>query len=546
MTTVARHLARCLYDLGVRHAFGIPGGATLPLLEGFAQVGIEFVLTRHETAAGFMADAAYQLTGRPGVCVSTLGPGATQLLAGVTAAWLERSRVLAIVGQCSPGIEAVYTHQILDQIALFRPVTARAEALRSATAGQQIALALRRLTAGPPRPVLLELAADVARSSRERPPPPPPPTRTPQPRTAQPRTPLPVTALPVTALAPVVRARVRSARRPIIFVGCGDLSTVTAAAVSALAIHLRAPVITTYRAKGMIGAGEPWSAGAAGLSPRVDQLQQSLLARADLLLAVGLDPVELRSNWLPGWPASLATLSIDPHGQPDLLCPLVADLRGAVAPTLGLLTRRGASEWTEAEVANHRGELETLFRDGPDGPASTLAAIQRAARPETTFTVDVGAHRITASHVLRCMRPRQLLQSNGLSSMGTALPMAIAAKLVDPTRPVIAVTGDMGLWMVQGELGTAAERALDLVVVYLADRTLSLIALKQTRSGEEAGGGVTFDNPDPVALAAAFGGTGRRVRGAEAVQAAVRDAQEAGGLWLIEAQIDPDSYRGQM
>jgi acetolactate synthase-1/2/3 large subunit len=525
MTTVADQLAAALAARGVRHAFGMPGGSTVPLLAAFDREGIRFCLVRHEGAAGFMADAAYQVTGAPGVCVSTLGPGATNLLTGVTGAFLERSRVLAIAGQCGADLQPVYTHQIIDQLAMFRPVTRHADALRAPTATAQISLALRVLDQQRPGPVYLELPTDVARAPA----------------------PLPVwrdtpasQGLPDLSAA---QALLDGAHRPVVFVGCGDLRDEVAAALARFA-EAGVPVLSTYRAKGMLDEDSPWSIGAAGLSPRADALQQRLLAQADLVILLGMDPVELRPEWLPGWPAEIPTISIDPYGQPDLLIPLAADLRGDPARILDGL--RGKGRWEAGTLAAHRAAVDALFEDAEDGPASTIRAVQRALDgQDAVVALDVGAHRITASHVWCCERPRRLLQSNGFSSMGVGLPMAIGAKLSRPERPVIALTGDMGLWMVAGELGTAAELGLDLVVVYLADDTLSLIALKQER-GEGTGGGVRFTSPDPRLLAAAYGGTGHIARGAAAVEAAVRTALQAGGLHLIEARIDPAAYRQQM
>jgi acetolactate synthase-1/2/3 large subunit len=523
----AEQIAAALVDRGVRHAFGMPGGATLPLLAALESVGIDFVLVRSETSAGFMADATAQLAGL-GVCISTLGPGATNLLSGVTGAWLERSRVLAIAGQCAPELEPIYTHQIIDQLALFRPVTRHADALRLPHAGRQLSLALRHLDAGPPGPVYLELPAEVARAStavgwREDPP--------------EPITPTPGALLRASEA-------ISRARRPVIFVGCGNLSTAAADSLTALAERLGAPVLTTYRAKGMIPEDHPMSAGAAGLSPVVDAHQQALLAQSDLLIAVGLDPVELRPSWLPGWSEDLPVIGIDRHGQPDLLCPLIADLRGEVPAILDALCPDGGLARWRAEVLDaHRATILEPFLDGPQGPGAVIAAIQRAV-PDAIFSLDVGAHRITASHVLTARRPRRILQSNGFSSMGTGLPMAIAAALCS-SNPSVAITGDMGLWMAMGELGVIAERELDVTIVYLADRSLSLIEVKQERT-ERTGGGVRFANPDVVSLAAAFGGTGVTAVGSDEVEEAVSSAVDAGGLQLIEAVIDASHYRQQM
>jgi acetolactate synthase-1/2/3 large subunit len=337
-----------------------------------------------------------------------------------------------------------------------------------------------------------------------------------------------------------------ASKRPVLAVGCGDLSDHASQAVAQLANKMGIPVLTTYRAKGMVPEGVGWSAGAFGLSPVVDAAQQELLARSDLLLAVGLDPVELRSNWLPGWPETLPMISIDPFGQPDIQHPTLVDLNGAIPDVLGsLATANGASEWKLSEVADHRKKLDDIFEDGPRGPASAVRAVQRACPDNVLLSLDVGAHRITASHVWKASAPRSVIQSNGFSSMGTGLPGAIAARFAFPKRPVVALTGDMGLWMAMGELGVCQDHDLDMVVVVFNDRSLSLIDLKQERGGYPREF-VSFSNPNVPTLARAFGGTGVRVQGQGQLGIAVRQAVSSGGLWLIEVDIDPIHYRQQM
>jgi len=528
--TAARCLAHALARRGVRHAFGMPGGVLLPVLDALREEGIAFVLTRHETAAAFMAEATWRLTGAPGVALGTLGPGSTQLLSGVAGAWLDRAPLVAITGDVPVRSRTLYTHQVLDQRALFEPVVHRAVTCTPEEAWREIPLTLRHLDQGRPGPVLINLPGDVATA--------------PQPGlwndtfdTAP--------ARPDSEVLGEVAALVRSARRPAIAVGCSDLSDRVDLTLYALAHQLRAPVLTTYKAKGVLAETDTWSAGAFGLSPVIDRKQQALLEQADLLLAVGLDPVELRPQWLPGWRAELPVVAIDTHPPVDLVHPLARVLVGDVPGILQALAVQGASTWEPVEVERHRTRLAEGFDDGPDGPAATVGALRRALPPDGICTLDVGAHRITACHAWTCTRPRRLLQSNGLSSMGYGLPAAIGAGLACPGVPVMAVTGDMGLWMYAGELGTAAEQGLDLVVVYLCDASLSLIELKQERLGLERGG-VRFDNPRVEALAEAFGGVGVQAQGADEVEAAARAAVAAGGLRLIEAIIDPEPYRLQM
>jgi acetolactate synthase-1/2/3 large subunit len=502
----------------------------LPLIDALRQEGIRFVLARHETAATYMAEATWRLTGAPGVVLGTLGPGATQLVSGIAGAWLDRAPVVAITGDIGSRNRTIYTHQILDQQALFRPITHRSVTLTTQEAWREIPLTLRHLTSGRPGPVHLNLPAEVATAE--------------QPGFWTDRF-QPALACPTPRDLDETIALVRSARRPVIAVGCGDLSDRVDLTLYALAHQLKAPVMVTYKAKGILNEADTWYAGAFGLSPVIDEKQQALLRQADLLVTVGLDPAELRAHWLPGWPEDLAVVAVDETPPVDLVHPQARTLVGNIPLILQQLAVSGASSWHPRELVRHRQHLQVGFDDGPDGPAATIRALRRALPAEGICTLDVGAHRITACHAWTCSRPRRLLQSNGLATMGYALPAAIGAALASPDTPVMAITGDMGLWMVAGELGTAAEQGLDLVVVYLSDATLSLIALKQERMGL-ADSGMTFENPQVVPLARAFGGVGVQVRGQEAVEAAAKEALEAGGLRIIEAVIDPQAYRDQM
>jgi len=527
--TTVEVLADALVGRGVTHAFGMPGGATLPLVEAFRARGVDFVLVRDEASAGFAADAAWQLTGAPGVCVSTLGPGATNLISGVANCLLDRAAAVAITSQVPADQQQIYTHQTLDVAALFKPVTRAGVTLTAGSAAREIALILRQLHAGRPAPVHINIPSDVAEA---------------------PQTALLPDSFHVArsvAISDIERGadRLNLAKRPVIFAGYGAREA--GEPLDDLARLLKAPVITTYKAKGIIDETSAWSAGAAGLSPVVDVHQQRLLAEADVLLAVGLDPVELRPNWLPGWPDGLPVIAVDKHPTTDLLHPVMMGLYGDTRETLSRLIAaldKGSSEWSPQALVEHRAAIAAPFEDGPDGPATAIRAIQAGLPRDAIVALDVGAHRITASHAWVCRQQDTLLQSNGFSSMGYGLPAAIAARLVCPDRVVACLTGDMGLWMTLGELGVVQERGLDLIVTYLADKTLSLIALKQERKHLPTSA-IGFANPDVVQLAAAFGGVGVSAA-PSAVTEAVLAARERGGLTLIEIPIDASAYRTQM
>lgn len=507
----------------------MPGGVVLPLLEAFREVGIDFVLVKHEGSAGFMADAYAQTRGTPGVCVATLGPGATNLVSGMAGALLDRAPVVSITGEAER--TNVYTHQTLDQRALFKPVSKHSVTL-TAEAWREIPLALRHLDSGRRGPVHFNVPASEFNRTH---------TRSFDDRFQ----PLPLD--PRLSLG-TVAARLGRALRPMMLVGLGDTSPRLAQVVGQLAEQVRMPVMSTYKAKGVPSEEHDWYAGAFGLSTTVDRLQQELLSTCDLLVTVGLDPVELRPQWLPGWREDLAVLAFDRVAPTDLTHPIDTLVVGDTALSLAaLLGEPSASEWTLDDLADHWDRMARLFGEAVAGmgPAAAIAATQAGLPDDHVVALDVGAHRITASHVWTCAAPNTLLQSNGFSSMGYGLPAAIAAKLARPDAACVALTGDAGLWMTLGELALVAERGLDLVVVYLADGSLSLIDEKQQRLGLPTSG-VRFDNPRVQPLAESFGGVGVSVDAPEALTAAVQQAVQRGGLTLIEARIDPSPYAQQV
>jgi len=435
--------------------------------------------------------------------------------------------VIALIGMCDEAIEPIYTHQIMSHEAIFRSICGYYHRLHPNHPETQLRAIFRRVTHGAPAPIVIELSARTAKSPCDFIAPDAPP-------------------LPMSPDVHDLVELIQRAERPVFFVGCGDLSDATSHQLRRLSSALSIPVLTTYRAKGMIPEDDSWSLGSAGLSPVVDAIQQEFLAQSDLIIGLGLDPVELRPNWLPGWPEDILFVSISPFGQPDICASIALDLRGDVAHTLSKIpASAGDSWWSPQDIEEHRSLIGSYFEDGDTGPATAIRTLQNHAPEEVIVCLDVGAHRITASHVWQCHRPRRLLQSNGLSSMGVGLPYAIAAKLHYPDQPVMALVGDMGLWMVLGELGVAQDHMLDLVVVYFSDSALSLIELKQERQSLP-NAGVRFQNPNVEQLATAFGGCGVQVSGQVALAAAVEKAFEKGGLQLIEVSIQAQSYRRQM
>lgn len=526
-TTFADALCIALKQRGVDYIFGMPGGASLPMLEAMRIHGITFVLCRHEGSAGFMADGIAQRTGGLAACIATLGPGVTNLVSGIAGAYLERSRVLAITAQIEPHIQGIYTHQILNQQALFQSISKEYITIHPKSAHPQLLQLFRKLEHGEAAPVVLEIPSSSAKV---------------------PCLPIEKERSPVVVPQPCseLASYVEKAKRPILFVGCAQMDEDFCAALTKFADHFQIPVLTTYRAKGVFSEHHSLSMGACGLSPKVDSILLAWIQESDLILALGLDAVELRPNWLEAW--SAPTISISPSAcANDLTVPLLLDIRSSATQHLQFCLEHSAlceESWLE-DAREVQQNIAALFVDEPHGPASMVAAIQRGAPQNVVLSLDVGAHRITASHVWKCTKPRTVLQSNGFSSMGVGIPMAIAVKLQEPEVSSIALCGDMGFAMSLGELGVVQDHRLHLIVIYFRDNSLKLIELKQQRAGfPESGMG--FCNPDPIALAKAFDGQARITYSSEELEAAVREASQSSGLWLIEANIDPKSYNQQL
>ena len=536
---IADAIAQTLKAYGARWAFGIPGNDVLETLRACEEQGIEFVLGKCEPSCAFMADAVYQLTGKPAVLIPALGPGISNAMSGIAGAQQERSAMVVLCGEMATRQIGIYNHQVFDHVALARPVTKYAETLNPKRAAQQLAKALDIALEYPAGPVFLNIPADLNRE----------PAGEQAARSPARRAQVALTA----AAASALRARLALSKRPLALVGRGALLQDVPAALERFIDAWRMPFLTTYKAKGIADDRHPLSAGSVGLSPVVDAENLELIAQADCLVLVGFDPIELRDAWLDAWPESLAVVTIDWAALNHRIIPLGEEALGHVPSILGQLlpdgTAASAAAWSGERILAHRARVLNIVRPRSPAsgisPAALFAAVSARATPDWIMTVDVGAHRILANHVIECRVPGQLMQSNGLGCMGYAVPAAIAAQLVHPDRPVVAMLGDGCMLMTQGELALAQERGLPIVVVVLNDASLSLIKLKQSKM-KLANRAVDFGVPDFAKVAEGFGAHGVRVGRIEDFDAALAEALAARRFTLIDALVDPSEYWDQM
>lgn len=537
MSSVADYLARRLYEAGVRHAFGIPGGEVLAVMDALDRAGIEFHLVKHETAGGFMADAVAQHTGTPGVLVGTLGPGVTNLVTAVGHAHLDRTATVVLTACIDDGAAATYTHQIFDHTALLAPITKWSVRLPARGAHAIVDRAIPMASAGVPGPVHLDIPTSVASLPLEGPV-------------------VPLTRRSAPGLAPgepleTLTRWLARAERPLVLAGLGVLHEGASAELTAFARRAGAALITTYKAKGVVPEDDPLVIGGAGLSPVADRALFKALHAADLILAIGYDPVEMRDSWIQPWDPRVDSAEIgrapNDHGVHRAKLEFVADLRLALTELSTRVPDRAGTTWLDGLPRSVRDEVAAALRPraGQWGPHAVIETCRRMLPRETLATVDTGAHRILLDHVWSCYEPHGLIQSTGLATMGYGLPSAIGTKLVRPDRPVVCFTGDGSLEMVIGELATLRDFRMPLAIVCFVDRSLALIELKQRRLGLP-NLGVDAPATDFAAIAQAYGGHGVRVESVAELEEACLGALARDRFTLIEAVIDKAEYGQQM
>ncbi len=493
--TGADRIAARLAAAGCRHAFGIPGGEVLALVDALARHGIDPVLVKHENSGGFMAEGVWHATGAPALLYATLGPGVANAVNVVANAMQDRVPLIFLTGCVDAQDAETYTHQVFDHAAMLRPVVKASLRATAATASIVIDKALAIALSGRPGPVHVDIPISVAEG--------------PSTETALAITPMATPVIPAPGPAlDAARALVAGARRPIIIAGLDVVNQSASDALVRFAEALNAPVITTYKAKGTLPEGRALSLGGAGLSPKADAHLLPLIRQSDCIILVGYDPIEMRINWRNPWPADAPVIDIVaealPHGMHASRHLMVGD----IAATLGALTPAAsqAQAWPGGEPAAVRAALAATFAVPAHwGPHQVFATLREALPANTVATADSGAHRILFSQMWQAPGPRQLLQSSGLCTMACAVPLAAGYALARPATPVLAVVGDAGLEMGLGELATLRDRGIPVIICVLVDESLALIELKQ-RATQRAENAVNFSGSDFPAIARALGG----------------------------------------
>lgn len=525
--TNADLIVRTLREAGVSRGFGIPSGNVLPLLEAMRAGGLPFVLTAHEGSAAFAADVTGRLTGAPGLCLATLGPGATNLTTGVGSAYLDRSPLLAITCTLPAAQLGRRIQMAIDHHALFAPITKASFPLRRGRVASTLAQALELALAEPPGPVHLDLPEDVALAPADEDVPAPPAAR----------------RLPPAPPATLARAAelLRQVRRPVAAIGASAMRLRDPGLLRRVVERHRLPFASTTMAKGMIDEDHPLALGCLERACR--QVQRAFLRGADLVIGLGYDVIEVEYEaWLGDVP--LLAVDVEPVDA-DPSVRVAAEVVGDLDASLGWLAELPATvpEWPEAATRQQRERFQAALRPSLPGfaPHAAVDAVRSVLPRDGILAFDVGAHTHQIASQWTAHAPRTCLITNGWSAMGFGLPAAIAAALACPGRPVVALIGDGCFQMTCGEVAVARRLGLSLPVVVLDDGWLSLIEIKQRRRGLPVHGTdvgrVAWPPP-----AHYFGVPAVGVDSPAALEKALREALGAGHPTVIEARVNAAHY----
>ncbi|HEY9779705.1 MAG TPA: acetolactate synthase large subunit [Leptolyngbyaceae cyanobacterium] len=497
----AELLVRCLENEGVQYIFGLPGEENLHILEALKNSSIQFITTRHEQGAAFMADVYGRLTGKAGVCLSTLGPGATNLMTGVADANLDGAPLVAITGQVGTDQMHIEAHQYLDLVAMFAPVTKwNAQIVRPSNTPEIVRKAFKRSQSEKPGAVHIDLPENIAA----------------MPAVGNPlnKNTLEKTYASYHSINEAAEA-ISQAKNPLILVGNGALRANASTAVTEFATKLNIPVANTFMGKGVIPYTHPLALWAVGLQQR-DYISCAF-DNTDLVIAIGYDLIEYSpKRWNPEGKIPIIHVALNPAEIDSSYIP-IAEVLGDISDSLDEILKRADRQGKDTPfalelVTDIRADYEQYANDDefPIKPQKLIYDLRQVMGPEDIVISDVGAHKMWIARHYHCDRPNTCLISNGFAAMGIAIPGAIAAKLVHPERKVVAATGDGGFMMNSQELETALRVGHPFVTLIFNDGGYGLIEWKQQNQFGESSF-VRFGNPDFVKFAESMGLKGYRV-----------------------------------
>jgi acetolactate synthase-1/2/3 large subunit len=520
-------LVGALENEGVERIFGIPGEENLDVVESLRTSKIELILTRHEQAASFMAATYGRLTGKPGVCISTLGPGALNFSTGAAYAHLGAMPMIILTGQKGILSSRQARFQIVDVISSMRPLTKMAQQIVSASSIPTIVRdAFRVATEERPGPVLLELPEDIAAEEAD--------------AEIVPSHPI---EIPVAQAAAIDRATgmILKAKRPLIMLGAAASRPRSTSDLGGFVLRTRIPFFTTQMGKGTVAGGSNLYMGTAALSER-DYVHEAI-DRADVIIAIGHDTVEKPPFIMGPRGPKVVHISYTPANVEQVYYP-DCEVVGDLGPSLKLLAERleGKLPNAGALLPLREGILEHIVDRAdeerfPITPQRLVRDVRRVIPEDGIVCLDNGMYKIWFARNYRTYVPNTLLLDNALATMGAGLPSAIMAALLHPKRRVMAVCGDGGFMMNSQEVETAVRLKVNLVVVILEDSAYGMIRWKQAVDAFPDYG-MTFNNPDFVRYAESYGAKGHRVDAVDDLVPTLDRAFKAGGVHLVAVPID--------
>jgi acetolactate synthase I/II/III large subunit len=523
--TIAEYIAGQLFQQGVRFVFGIPGGPSIPLLEALKEAGIDFILTSHEASAGIMADVSARLTGIPGVCHSTFGPGATNISTGVGGALLDRSPLLVFTTETDDTMINRTTQMNISHQKLFEPITKATYRLTSANYADVIDFALGLCRDGYPGPVHIGLPSDICGKE--------------------------ATALKTSGYAEEKRtfnnniqkvlSHLDRSRRPIMAVGLTAARLGMGDTILSFLENYPMPVVLTPMAKGLIPEDHPCYAGV--LFHALSDYLEDIYSKSDLVIGIGYDPVEFNyESWLPDVPLiHFDTLQMDlPEGIN------VVAYTGPPEEWIRILKNINKSYliFEGSALMALREEMWSVF-DGFTshfGPSAILRILNEELPVDVTLTADVGSHLHLIGQFWQTKGKRKVIMTNGWSGMGFGIPAALAAQLTSRESTVVCITGDGGFLMNCGEMMTAKRYNLPIIVVVFSDGELNLIKVKQSWKNLPPYGTMLYQG-DLFGADRFLGVKVLKACSHDEMRRAVIEALAENEPVIINAVIDPDEYR---
>lgn len=519
---------KCLENEGVEYIFGVPGEETIDLTESLRKSRIKFIPTRHEQSAAFMADVYGRLTHRPGVCLATLGPGATNLITGVADAQLDRAPLVAITGQSALEKTHKESHQYIDIVTAFKQFTTWNSKITRPDFIPEIIHKAFDIASDRPGATHIELPEDVAKEET---------TKEPISKKAYPH-------ISIHDQRELKKAAdmIKESSMPVILAGNGIFRGDASTELRKLVEFTGLPVVTTFMGKGALPADDEHYLGSMGIKDH-DHIMCGF-EMADLIICIGYDYVEYSPRfWNPDNSKKIIHIhtdhpEIDESYIPDIM--LIGNIKQA------LFNMRQQCDFKrempgrfsdvrsrmKAEIENYRENLSF-----PMKPQKIIYDVRESLERSDLLISDVGAHKLWVGRLFPAYEPNTVFMSNGLATMGFALPGAIAASMIKPDKKIVAIAGDGGFLMNLQDLETAVRLGCNFVVVIFNDSKYGLIEWHEKKTFDQTMG-IDFTNPDFVMLAHSFGAKGVKIERAEDLKPKLIEALDTGGVWLLDVPVD--------